>query len=276
LGLAQATVSEQLKRLEASLNLDLFARVGGRLKLTEGGARVLRYADEIAALGHELTSTALTAGVVRAPRLVIGLTDVIPKLVAAQLLRPALVADERLRLVCTEDTHDRLIARLAIHEVDVVISDVPLGPSALIRAYAHPLGGCGVSFLATPRRARPLARHFPKSLHDAPFLLPAEGTAMRGELTRWFHRHGVRPVVRGEFSDSALIKAFGRVGEGVFAAPSAIEAQVERQYGVECIGRTDEIREAFFAITVDRRVRHPAVVALCREGQQWLTSMEEP
>lgn len=272
LGLAQATVSEQLQRLEASLGVELFSRVGGRLVLTEAGTRVSRYAQEIAALGDELAASLDSEDAGRAPRLVVGLADVVPKLVASRLLRAAFAFDERLRVVCVEDAHDRLIAQLALHAVDVVLTDAPVGSATLVRAYTHDLGGCGVSFLAAAPLAQALARRFPASLDGAPFLLPAEGTNLRRQLQRFFEAQGVRPRVRSECADSALLKALGRDRLGVFAVPTAIERQVLRDYDVGVVGRSDALREEYFAITVDRRVRSPVVAAICRDGRAWLES----
>ncbi len=274
LGLAQATVSEQLKRLETSLGTDLFTRVAGRLVLTDAGVRVSRYAEQIAALGEDLAASLVADEDARAPRLVVGLSDVVPKLVAARLLRAAWRFDERLRIVCVEDDHERLLAQLAIHAVDVVLSDAPAGRSTLVRAYSHDLGGCGVSFVASPATAQRLGSGFPKALHGAPVLMPARGTSLSRDLTRFFERHGVHPQVRGEFADSALMKVLGKEGIGVFAVPTAIESAVRQDYGLVVVGRTEEVRASFFAMTVDRRVRNAAVAAMCRHGRSWLDRAE--
>lgn len=262
LRLAQPTISNQLKTLEASLGVKLLERQGRRLVLTDVGRTVLRYADDIFRTGREL-QRAVKGGLPtgQRPRLVAGVVDVIPKRLAALLLQPAVDAHPDLTLVCREGPLPQLLGALAVHELDVVLADVPASEAVKVKAFNHRLGGCGTSFFAARSLAH-LRKGFPRSLDGAPALLPSEGTALRRALDAWFTRLGLRPVIAGEFDDSALMKAFGARALGVFAAPSVLEDVIRAQYGVSVIGRADEVRETFYAITVQRRLVHPALVAL--------------
>lgn len=267
LRLAQPTISAQIATLERALGEKLFTRTGRRLKLTDTGQMTLRYADQIFTLGRELLATIRTQPSVRPLTLVVGITETMPKLIAYRLLQPALRLGNPVRLVCREDRPERLLAELATQDLDVVLSDTQAGPAIKVRVFHHPLGECGVSFFAAPRLAAAYRRRFPRSLDGAPFLLPRDGSPLRGALERWFADSGLRPRTAGEFDDSALLKVFGQSGVGVFAAPSAIEAQVRRQYGVRVIGRAEELRERFYAIAPDRKLTHPAVVAVCEAAR---------
>jgi LysR family transcriptional activator of nhaA len=270
LRLAQSTVSGQIQTLERTLGEELFVRSGRRLVLTEIGRVVYRYADEIFSLGRELQDAIKGRPVARPLRLVVGIADVVPKLVARQLLAPALKLPGPMHLVCHEDKPDLLLAELAVHNLDVVIADAPVGPSVKVRAFNHLLGECDVVFFATPRLAATYKRHFPKSLDGAPLILPTENTTLRRSLDQWFVTHGVRPKVVGEFEDNALLKVFGQAGMGLFPASSVIAKEVERQYGVQPIGKLDGLRERFYAISVERKLKHPAVIAISQEARQKL------
>lgn len=262
LRLSHPTLSAQVHALEERLGLTLFDRVGRKLVLTEEGRVVYRYAEEIFALGRELLATAKGRVEGRAPVLRVGIVDVVPKLVVRRLLEPALALPTPVRLVCQEDTQERLLADLALHALDVVIADAPVPPGSPVRAFTHALGETGVSLFAAPALAKTLERKFPQSLAGAPVLLPLEGLALRRGLDEWFARHGLRPKVVGEFADSALLKQYGADGLGVFAAPTAVAGEVEDQYGVRTLGEVDGVRERFYALTVERKLTHPAVVAL--------------
>jgi len=270
LRVAQPTVSEQLKALEGALGRELFNRVGGKLVLTEDGAHVYRYADEIFTLGHELQDSLQGKPTQRRPRLVVGIADVVPKLVASRLLEPVLRLKEEVRIVCREDSQERLLAELAIHALDVVVADAPVSTHSNVRAYNHLLGESGVTLFGRKEQAERLRRHFPQSLDGESFLLPAENTSLRRALAQWMDDAKIRPKVRGEFQDSALLKAFGQLGAGVFAGPTIIENEIRSQYSVEVVGRIDEVRERFYAITVDRKLRHPAVQAIYRAAREEL------
>ena len=268
LRLAQPTISGQLRALEESLGHKLFQREGRGLMLTEFGRLVFRYADEIFAIGKELTEAVKGRPTGRPVRFAVGISQVVPKLVAYQLLEPALRLPEPMRIVCREDKIERLLSDLAVHDLDIVLTDAPASPAVKIRAYSHLLGECGIAFFASSDRAAKLKGRFPKSLDGAPILLPSREAAVRRSLEQWFDEKEIRPEIVGEFDDSALIKAFGQAGVGVFAAASVTEATIKRQYGVRVIGRTDEVQERFYAISVDRRLKHPAVVAISETARQ--------
>ncbi|HEX5749331.1 MAG TPA: transcriptional activator NhaR [Archangium sp.] len=270
LRVAQPTVSEQLKALEEMLELELFRRVGGKLVLTEGGAHVYRYADEIFILGHELQESLRGRSSQRRTRLMVGITDAVPKLVASRILAPVLGMKEEVRMVCHENTQERLLAELAAHSLDVVVSDAPVAADSNVRAYDHLLGESGVTLFARKELAERLRRHFPRSLDGVPLLLPAENNGLRRALTQWMADAGLHPRIRGEFQDSALLKAFGQLGAGVFPGPTFIEQEIQTQYGVEVVGRLDEVRERFYAITVERRLHHPAVQIIYRAARESL------
>ena len=270
LTLSQSTISEQIRSLEASLGEALFARVGRNLVLTEMGQMVYRYADEIFAIGRELMDTVQGRPTDRPLRVMVGITDVVPKLVAYRLLEPALHLDQAVKIVCREGKLDQLLAELATYDLDVVLSDAPISPMVKVRAFNHLLGECGVTFCGTKALVAAYQSDFPQSLEDAPLLLPTENTTMRRALDHWFEVEGLRPRVVAEFEDSALLKVFGQQGLGLFVAPTIIETEVQKQYGVELLGRVETIRERFYALTVNRRLRHPAVVAMSEAAQQVL------
>ncbi|MCK6551778.1 transcriptional activator NhaR [Myxococcota bacterium] len=268
LRLAQPTISGQLRMLEDALGEKLFERSGRRLVLTEMGRVVYRYADEIFSLGRELMDTVKGRPTGRPARLTVGITDAMPKLIVRRLLEPALQLGEPVRLQCVEDRPEHLLSKLALHEIDVVLADVPLGQGSGIRAYHHLLGECGITFFAAPKLARAHKKAFPQSLDGAPMLLPTDQAVLRRTLEGWFEANEVRPFVVAEIEDSALLKSFGQDGVGVFVAPSVIEDQVIRQYEVEVVGRTDEVRERYYAISVERKLKHPAVVAISESARR--------
>lgn len=270
LRLAQSTISGQIRALEDSLGEKLFARRGRRLVLTEMGRVVFRYAEEIFSLGRELRDAVKGRPVGRPQSLMVGVADVVPKLVARRLLEPALKLPEPVRLICREDKPERLFAELAVHNLDIVLSDAPIDPSIRIRAFNHLLGECGIVFFGTAKLAAAHRRNFPESLDGAPVILPTENTTLRRSLDQWFAARGIRPRVVGEFEDSALLKVFGQVGMGLFPASSIIADEVQRQYQVRPVGRLDEVRERFYAISVERKLKHPAVIAISEEARQKL------
>jgi LysR family transcriptional activator of nhaA len=247
----------------------LLERQGRRLVLTDVGRTVLRYADDIFRTGRELQRAVKGLPTGQRLRLVAGVADVIPKRMAALLLQPAVDAHPDLVLVCREGPLPQLLAALAVHELDVVIADVPASEDVKVKAFTHRLGDCGTTFFAAARHAS-IRKGFPKSLDGAPALLPSEGTALRRALETWFESTGIRPVITGEFDDSALMKAFGARGLGVFPAARVLEDEIRDQYGVQVVGRVDEVKESFYAITVERRIRHPAVVTLAEAARDAL------
>lgn len=262
LRLSPSTVSGQLRLLEAAVGEPLFVRAGRGLALTEAGRFVLRHADEIFSIGRSLQEALRGRPAGRPTVLQVGVADVVPKLVSQRLLAPALALPQPFLLVCREDRTERLVADLAAHELEVVITDAPVAPSLPIRAFNHLLGECTVEFFAIQALAERLRRGFPASLDGAPLLLPTRGTTLRRALDEWFSGLGVRPRVIAEIEDSALLKAFGQAGAGAFPAASAVSAEVQRQHRVRSIGRVDAIRERFYAVTLERRLSHPAVLAL--------------
>lgn len=262
LRLAPPTVSGQIRALEAALGERLFARVGRRLEPTEMGRVVQRYADEIFSLGRELLDTVRGRPTGQPARLVVGVAEAIPKLLTRRLLLPALGVPGAVRLVCIEDQPDKLLARLALHEADLVLSDAPVPAGLGVRAFSHLLGETGVGFFAAPALHARLKKGFPRSLEGAPLLLPTDDTALRRSLDAWLDDLRVRPRTCAEFNDSALIMEFGQEGLGAFPAPLAVRTEVEAQYGVRFVGAATGVTERFYALSVERRLRHPAVVAI--------------
>lgn len=270
LHVAQPTISSQLRKLEKSIGSQLFKRVGHNLVLTETGQLVLRYADEIFTLGEELTDVLQGRPAGSPLRLVVGVADVLPKLIAYRLLEPAMHLSEPLQLTCDEGKLDDLLMELAAHRFDIVLSEAPLSPTVHVKAYSHLLGECSVSIFGTARFAQKLRRNFPASLDGAPFLLPLATTALRKALDHWFESQGLRPKVVAEFEDSALMNIFAQKGAGIFAAPSAIKEELCRQYRVRPIGELPEVKERYYAISVERRIKHPAIVAISNSAREEL------
>ena len=273
LRLAQPTVSAQLKQLEDAVGERLFTRTGRSLVLTELGRLVFRYADEIFATGRELIDAVNGRPTGTPLRFVVGLCDAVPKHVAHRLLEPALAMTRQVRLVCREDPHERLLAELAVHALDLVISDAPVGLSR-VKAYSHLLGESGTSFFAAPSLARTLKGRFPASLQGAPLLLPTESGSMRRALEQWLDEQHLHPVIVGEIEDGALANVFGQFGAGVFTGPTALEREIARQYDVKVIGRAAEVKQRFYAISVERRLTHPAVLAITGAARRELFAPE--
>jgi LysR family transcriptional activator of nhaA len=272
LDVSQPTISAQIRSLERSLGLRLFDREGRGLVLTDAGRVAYRYADEIFSLGRELRDAIAGRPAGHPLRLSVGVIDAMPKLVVYQLLEPALHLEEPVRIVCTEGKVEELLGDLARHRLDIVLADAPLAPGAAVRAYNHQLGECGVTLFARKDLAETYADRFPDSIDGAPMLLPAEHTTLRRSLGHWLDSRGIRPLIVGEFVDSALMKTFGLAGAGIFPAPTVIERQVCEQYGVAVVGRIDAVREQFYAISIDRRLKHPAVVAVFEAARRELFS----
>lgn len=272
LGLSAPTISGQVRELERSLGERLFRRAGRGLALSEAGHVVYRYADEIFSLGREMLDALRGRPTGRPLLLMAGAADVLPKMVVRRLLDPALRLKDAVRVVCREDKPDRLLADLALHALDVVFTDAPLQAGATVRAYHHLLGECAVEFYGAPALARRFRRGFPASLEGAPVLLPTENTAMRRSLEQWFEAAGVRPRVVAEMEDSALLKAFGQDGLGLFPAPAVLRPDIRRQHGALPVGAAGPVRERFYAVTVERRLKHPAVVAICDAAREKLFS----
>ncbi len=270
LHLTQPSISKQLHQLERSVGEKLFKRVGRNLVLTETGQLVFRYAEEIFSLGRELS--AVLEGKPSRTRLPlqVGVANVVPKLIAYRVLEPALHLPEPVQLMCDERGLVDLLGELAEHRLDLVLSDSPLPSTSATRAYNHLLGECGVCIFGSSRLARKYRRGFPQSLDGAPFLLPTRKSMLRQSLDQWFDTQSVHPELLGEFEDSALLKVFGQAGVGLFPGPSAVEQETCQQYHVQSVGRLDAVRQRFYAISVERRLKHPAVKAITQAAQNTL------
>jgi LysR family transcriptional activator of nhaA len=263
LRLSHPTLSAQIHALEDHFGEKLFTKVGRKLALTEMGHVVYRYAEEIFTLGREMVDTVKGRATGRPVRLDVGIADPVPKLIVRSLLQPALALSEPVRLVCHEDNYERLLAELAVLTLDIVISDAPVPAGSHVRAFNHLLGECGVTFFGTKALASTYKRNFPRSLEGAPMLLPLENLSLRRSLNQWFDANGIRPKIVAEFEDSALLNVFGADGLGLFAGHSAVEREIMAQHGVQVVGRADGVKERFYAISIERRLKNPAVLAIC-------------
>ncbi|SET51255.1 transcriptional regulator, LysR family [Nitrosospira multiformis] len=262
LNLTPQTLSGQIGLLEDALGAPLFLRVGRRLELTETGRLTLSYADEIFQIGNELEEALRARPERHAIPFRVGVDDAVPKSIAYRLLTPAMELASPVRIVCREDKLVRLLVELAIQRIDLVLADRPMPDEANVKGYSHKLGNCGITFFAAPPLANTLRQKWPHLLDAAPLLIPGKDAAIRTPLMRWFDIHQLRPHIVGEFDDSALMQAFGQAGIGIFIAPSVIADEVQREHGVVVVGRTDEVTEQFYAISLERRLTHPAVVAI--------------
>ncbi len=263
LRLAQPTVSAQVKLLEEMVGDKLFERQGRRLVLTESGRLVHRYADEIFGIGRELLETLKGRPTVGRPlELTVGVANAVPKLIVHRLLQPAFSGEQPVHLVCREDSTEALLAELATHALDVVFADRPAPSHVRVRVFSHLLGESDTTFFAAGPLAAKLRRRFPRSLNDAALLLPTPASAHRGALDQWFDKEDLHPRVVAEFDDSALMKTFGQGGGVAFPAPSVIAREIARQYGVQPIGRVSSVRERYYAISAERRLKHPGVLAI--------------
>lgn len=269
LRLAPQTISGQIRRLEHVLGERLFARRGRQLVLTEVGRVAFRYADEMFSLGRELLHTLKGRPSDRPMRLIVGIADVLPKAVVRRLLDPATRMSEPVRILCREDKSvDEFVGELAAHKLDLVLADAPVGPGVPVRAFSHLLGECGTTFFGAPRLAAARRRGFPRSLNGAPVLLPGANSTPRRSLEHWLSSRGIHPTVVAEFDDSELMNAFGENGAGIFAAPSVIEGEICRRHRVRVIGRVQALRHRFYAVSVERRLKHPAVIAICESARK--------
>lgn len=268
LHLTPQTISGQIKLLEESVGEPLFHRVGRGLTLSETGRVVFQYADEIFTLGAELTQRIRSKEMGVPAALNVGIVNSIPKLIAYRILEPAMTMDDPLRVVCREGDLEPLLGDLAVHRLDLVLSDRPVPTGLNVRAYNHGLGSSGVSLFAHSRIARRYKRSFPEGLSGAPFLLPVDSTALRRGLDDWFERNGIEPQVIAEFDDSALLKAFGEGGVGLFPSPDAIAPEVELMYHARRVGEVDGVTESFYAISPERKLKHPAVLTITERARE--------
>lgn len=270
LHLSQPTISAQIKQLEHVLGVRLFHRHGRSLALTDTGRVVYQYADEIFGVGRELLAAVKSGLPGRALPLTVGVSNAVPKLVACRLLRPLIHAPSPMRLVCREENTEQLLTHLATHALDVVLADTPAPPHIRVRVFNHVLGESDTAFFAPPGVAARVKRRFPQSLHDTPMVVSTTNTAVRRDLDHWFEQLGVRPAILGEFEDPALMKAFGAESGAVFASPFAIARDVCRVYGVTLVGRTDAVKERYYAISAERRLTHPGVLAITSAARDGL------
>jgi len=272
LHLTPQTISGQLSLLDKYLGISLFSRVGRNLTLTETGRLVLSYADEIFSLGGELEELVHQLPASLPQTLRVGVVDVVPKSIAHRILEPALKMPEPIRMICRESSLDTLLAELSVHRLDLVLADRPIPSTVSTRGFSHKLGECAVSFFATEKLKKNLKGKFPQCLDRAPLLLPSSDNQLRSAIDQWLDKLRIYPRVVAEFDDSALMKVFGQEDAGIFIAPAAIETEVESQYNSVCIGRVDELKERFYAISVERRVLHPVVAAIMETARESLFS----
>lgn len=265
-------VSAQLKGLQDFLGEPLFVRAGRRLMLTDMGHTTYAYAEDIFALGSELLDTVRNRPTGRPIRVDIGVADVLPKMIAQWLIEPATKLRENVRIVCREASSDQLMARLGTLELDVVLSDSPADPSRTVRAYNHFLGESGIGFVGIGRILKKVKGTFPGSLSGVPMLLPTDNTAMRRDLDYWFEINNVRPLIVGEFEDYALLRAFGQSGTAVFPVPSVFVRELRKQDRIVQIGATEEVKLRFYAISSERKIKHPAVMAICESARKKLVA----
>jgi LysR family transcriptional regulator, transcriptional activator of nhaA len=269
LRLAHPTISGQIHRLEEVLGEKLFARKGRNLVLTDVGRTAFQYADEIFSLGREFLDTVKGRATGRPIRLVVGLSDVLPNSIVRRMLEPAFRLEEQVRVICREArSTEMFLGELAVQAVDVVLSDAPAPAGTAVRAFNHLLGECGTAFFAAPQLAKSCRGRFPQSLDGVPFLLPGGNSVLRRTLEQWFDSEEIRPKIVGEIDDAALAEVLGAAGHGVFAAPDVVEGDVRERYEVRLVGRADDLRQRFYAISVERKLKHPAVVAICEAARR--------
>ena len=262
LRLSQPTISGQIRQLEHAVGERLFQRQGRKLVPTDVGRLVYRYADEIFGIGRELVEILRGRPAGRPLQLTVGIVNAVPKLIVYRLLRPVSSQSDAVHLVCREDNAERLVGELATHALDVMISDAPAPVNVRVKVFNHLLGESETAFFAPPRLAAGLRRRFPACLHEAPMLVPTANTALRRDLDAWFDSLNIRPRIVAEFEDTALMKVFGQGAPAVFPAPAAIADDIRRFYGVRAIGRTQAVRERYYAVSVERRLKHPGVIAI--------------
>jgi LysR family transcriptional activator of nhaA len=269
LRLAHPTISGQIHRLEEVLGEKLFTRRGRNLVLTDSGRLAFRYADAIFSLGREFQDTLKGRSSGQQLRLVVGVSDVLAKSIVHRILEPAFLLRDKVRIICREArAPEEFMGDLAVHAVDVVLSDAPAGPGTPVRLFSHPLGECGSSFFAAPKLAQPCRRGFPTSLDAVPFLLPGGDSTFRRALNDWFASHDIRPEIIAELDDLALASVMGEAGLGVFAAPDVIAKEIRQRYDVRLVGCAKDIRQSFYAISVERKISHPAVAAICQVARK--------
>tara|TARA_R110001606_G_scaffold348746_1_gene498380 strand:+ start:1399 stop:2268 length:870 start_codon:yes stop_codon:yes gene_type:complete len=274
LSITPQTISGQITLLETYFGTALFHKVGRNIELTEIGRLVLSFADEIFSLGSELEQMMHHLPDSRPKQFRVGVVDVVSKSIAHRILLPALQMSDSVRMVCREADLDTLLAELALHRLDLVLADRPIPPTVSTRGFSHKLGETSVSFLATETLQKQLTGNFPNCLNGAPMLLPSSGNQLRSNIDQWLDKNRIHPHIVAEFDDSALMKAFGKEGVGVFIAPQAIEQKLMQQYNVKSIGHTDEVKESFYAISVERRIINPITSTIIKSANNSLFAKE--
>ncbi|GGC96000.1 transcriptional activator NhaR [Undibacterium terreum] len=275
LGVAIQTISMQLAQLEQAVGKSLLTTQGRRLVLTEAGRVALSYADQIFLLEEQMQDALAETDLGSSMRLTVGISDSLPKLIAYRLLETALRLPQKVRLECYEGKFESLLADLALHKLDVVLTDRPVSAGTSLRVFSHPLGECQIQLFGIPTLAKKYRDNFPASLHGAPVLLPTRNNAVRGRIDQWFELHNVRPDVVGEFEDSALLSTFGRSGLGLFPAASILAADVAEQFGAELVGELSQVQEQFYAVSTERKIKHAAVEAILTATHGGIFSLAE-
>jgi len=261
-GVAVQTISAQLSLLEQTVGHALLAPQGRRLILTDAGRIALGYAEQIFALTEQMQDALASVGTAQTMRLTVGISDSLPKLIASRLLEAALQLPQMVKLVCFEDRFESLLGALSVHKLDVVLTDRPVPPGTNLKVFSHLLGESELTLFGVPALAAKYQPNFPVSLRGAPLLLPTRNNAIRGRIDQWFDLQDVRPDVVGEFDDNALLNTFGGNGLGLFPAPSVLAADVKEQFGADPVGPIAQVREQFFAISNERKIKHPAIDAI--------------
>jgi LysR family transcriptional activator of nhaA len=270
LHLTPQTISGQLRMLEESIGNKLFQKSGRNLVLSDIGQTVFSYADEMFSLENELQD--MLEGRPNSQNLTfnVGVAMVVPKLIAYRVLEPVMYMQENVKLICHEAPLVDLLASLSVHKLDLVLADAPISPTLNVKAYNHLLGESGISFFARSEDVKKYRRNFPDSLDGSPMLMPTSSSSLRRALDQWLEREGIKPQIVAEFEDRALMKAFGEAGTGVFTSPTAVEDDVVAKYGVRVIARTDDLQERFYAISAERRIKHPAVATIAEAAKETL------
>jgi LysR family transcriptional activator of nhaA len=276
LGVAVQTISTQLALLEKTFGKSLFTQQGRRLVLTEAGRVALGYADQIFLLGEQMQDALTDTDIGRSMRLTVGISDSLPKLVAYRLLEATLRLPVRVRLICYDGKFEALLADLALHKLDVVLTDRPVSSGTNMRVFSHLLGENEMMLYGAPDLAMRYRTNFPTSLNSAPLLLPTRNNAIRGRIDLWLETHDLRPDLIGEFEDSALLKTFGRSGLGLFPGPAALAPDVEEQFGALPVGVLSGVREQFYVISNERKIKHPAVEAILSATHNGIFNLTEP
>ncbi len=275
LNVTPQTISGQLKLLERSLGVKLFRKSGRSLVLTKAGRKALNYAEKVFQLETELEMAVLGPAENEEAVFRVGIVDAIPKLIAYQMLEPVLHSADPLRLICREGDVETLLADLVVQKLDLVLTDCPVPPTLRLDLFTHPLGQCGTVFFGVKALAKRYRKDFPASLNGAPVLMHSKESSLHSDFRRWLHARQIFPVIKAEIEDSALMKVFGEKGFGIFTAPSVIEHEVIRQYGVVAVGRADDLRVGFYAISASRELQHPGMTAITNHFRSLLSPGED-